>query len=103
MEELCEILHIPISRSTPWHLHDDGQVKRTNRTHRRFIQSFVNNCSDSSGNVALLQCLLAYCSVAHSSMGHTPFALIYDREIRLTLDTYCTLPLPLHEPTYKVV
>ncbi|BHF61375.1 hypothetical protein SprV_0100434900 [Sparganum proliferum] len=103
MGELCELLHIRKSRSTPWHPQGNGQVERTNRTLRGLIQSFVNGCPGSSWDVALPQCLLAYRSATHSSTGHTPFALMYGREVRLPLDTSCPLPLPSPEPPHEFV
>ncbi|BHF58737.1 hypothetical protein SprV_0100169200 [Sparganum proliferum] len=103
MGELCELLHIRKSRSTPWHPQGNGQVERTNRTLRGLIQSFVNGCPGSSWDVALPQCLLAYRSATHSSTGHTPFALMYGREVRLPLDTSCPLPLPFPEPPHEFV
>ncbi|BHF62388.1 hypothetical protein SprV_0200537000 [Sparganum proliferum] len=103
MGELCKLLHIRKSRSTPWHPQGNGQVERTNRTLRGLIQSFVNGCPDSSWDVALPQCLLAYRSATHSSTGHTPFALMYGREVRLPLDTSCPLPLPSPEPPHEFV
>ncbi|BHF65296.1 hypothetical protein SprV_0200830600 [Sparganum proliferum] len=103
MGELCELLHIRKSCSTPWHPQGNGQVERTNRTLRGLIQSFVNGCPGSSWDVALPQCLLAYRSATHSSTGHTPFALMYGREVRLPLDTSCPLPLPSPEPPHEFV
>ncbi|BHF67842.1 hypothetical protein SprV_0301087100 [Sparganum proliferum] len=103
MGELCELLQIRKSRSTPWHPQGNGQVERTNRTLRGLIQSFVNGCPGSSWDVALPQCLLAYRSATHSSTGHTPFALMYGREVRLPLDTSCPLPLPSPEPPHEFV
>ncbi|BHF79999.1 hypothetical protein SprV_0702312300 [Sparganum proliferum] len=52
------------------------------------------SCSGPSWDADLPQCLLAYRSATHSSTGHTPFALIYGREVRLPLYTSCPLPLP---------
>ncbi|BHF57829.1 hypothetical protein SprV_0100077500 [Sparganum proliferum] len=103
MGELCELLHIRKSRSTPWHPQGNGQVERTNRTLRGLIQSFANDCHGSSWNVALPHCHLAYRSATHSSTGHTPFALMYGREVRLPLDTSCPLPLPSPEPPHEFV
>ncbi|BHF65275.1 hypothetical protein SprV_0200828500 [Sparganum proliferum] len=103
MGELCELPHIRKSCSTPWHPQGNGQVERTNRTLRGLIQSFVNGCPGSSWDVALPQCLLAYRSATYSSTGHTPFALMYGREVRLPLDTSCPLPLPSPEPPHEFV
>ncbi|BHF74384.1 hypothetical protein SprV_0501747000 [Sparganum proliferum] len=103
MGELCELLHIRNSRSTPWHRQGNGQEERTNRTLRGLIQSFVNGCPGSSWDVALPLCLLAYRSATHSSTGHTPFALLYGREVRFPLDTSCPPPPPSPEPPHEFV
>ena len=83
--EVCKIMGIKKTRTTPFHPQSDGMVERYNRTLENQLALFVNsNQNDWDERLPLL--LIAYRSAVHESTGCNPAKLMMGRELRLPLD-----------------
>ncbi|XP_055922841.1 uncharacterized protein LOC129953626 [Eupeodes corollae] len=80
--EVCGLLVIKKTRTTPLHPQSDGMVERFNRTLKEHLCKIVdNNQRDWFRHIPLF--LMAYRSARHSSTGHTPSGILIVRNIRL--------------------
>ena len=84
-KELCKMLGISKTRTSPYHPQCDGQVERMNRTLIELLKLNVDNPTEN-WDLELGLTLMAYRSAVQSSTGYTPFYLLYGREMRLPLD-----------------
>ena len=83
--DICRLLQIHKSRTTPYHPQSDGLVERMNRT----ILSMLAVCAKdhpSDWERYLHQVCLAYNSSVHPTTGYTPFFLMFGRQARLPVD-----------------
>ena len=85
IKEICRILQIRKSRTSPYHPQCDGLVERFNRT---LLNMLATTAKDNSLNWEqyLHPVCFAYNTSTHSSTGLTPFYLMYGREARLPAD-----------------
>ena len=83
--EMCKILGMKKTRTTPLHPQSDGMVERYNRTLEHQLAIFVNeNQRDWDEHIPLL--LMAYRTAIHESTGITPAKMMMGRQLRLPLD-----------------
>ncbi|KAL5471624.1 hypothetical protein EMCRGX_G029761 [Ephydatia muelleri] len=82
--EVCKLLHIKKSRTTPYHPQCNGMGERFNRTLLDMLATTVNNQSDWDQCIRKL--CMTYNSSVHSSTGYTPFYLMFGRQARLPVD-----------------
>ena len=83
--EICKLLHIKKTRTTPLHPQSDGMVERLNRTIEAQLAIFVSeNQRDWDIYVPLL--LMAYRSAVHKTTKCTPAELMFGRNLRLPID-----------------
>ena len=76
--EMCKLLGIEKTRTTPLHPQSDGMVERYNRTLEHQIAMFVNdNQKDWDQDISLL--LMAYRTATHESTGLTPAKMMMGR------------------------
>ena len=81
-QELCELLEIKKTRTTPRHPQCNGKTERFNRTLIKMIKSYIKE--DKTEWDLYLGCLgAAYRSSIHESTGLTPNLLMLGREVRL--------------------
>ena len=97
LSEVCKLLQIHKTRTTPYHPQCDGLVERFNRTLLNMLSTYaVDHPFD--WEPYLRKMCMAYSSSIQASTGYTPFYLMFGREARLPLDimygTNQTTPLP---------
>lgn len=99
LSEVCRILHIHKSRTTPYHPQSDGMIERFNRTLLDMLATTVKE-NPTNWESHLRQVCLAYNTTVHSTTGFTPFYLMFGRQARLPIDLMYGSPekeLPVHE------
>jgi len=89
-KEVCKLLDIEKTQTTPLHPQSDGMVERLNRTLEAMLSKFVQ---ENQGNWDTLLPLLAmaYRSAIHESTGYTPSKLMFGRDVRFS-------PIPVTPP-----
>ena len=85
IREVCRLLHIYKSRTTPYHPQSDGLVERLNRTLINMLACTVHEHSGEWDRY-LHQLCMAYNTSVQSSTGFTPFFLMFGRQAKLPLD-----------------
>lgn len=85
MAEVCKLLDIEKTRTTPLHPQSDGQVERYNRTLVETLRGKLKE-SQEDWDLQLQPCMMAYRSSVHESTGETPNMLMLGREIEVPLD-----------------
>ena len=84
-KEVCRILGIQKTRTTPLHPQSDGMVERGNRTINNMIAAFVSeNQQNWDENIYLL--MLAYRSAVHDSTSVTPNEMMFGRQVTLPVE-----------------
>ena len=100
--EICKLLRIQKSRTTPYHPQSDGVVERFNRT----LLAMLSTCIEEhpfEWEEHLKKVCFAYNTSIHSTTGETPFFLMFGRQARLPVDLLYNTPLSVEErdvPTY---
>ena len=84
MKEVCRLLEIKQTRTSPYHPQSDGMVERFNRTLLDMLSKF---CAENpkTWDHHLPYVLCAYRSTPHSSTGCSPNSLMLGREIALPI------------------
>ena len=85
IEEICKLLEIRKSRTTPYHPQGNGMVERFNRTILDMLATTAHN-HPSDWDLYIRKVCLAYNSSIHSSTGFSPFFLMFGREVKLPID-----------------
>ena len=83
--EICKLLQIRKTRTTPYHPQCDGLVERFNRT----LLSMMATCAEGhpfDWEQQLRKVCMAYNTSVQSSTGFTPFYLMFGRQARLPVD-----------------
>jgi transposase InsO family protein len=84
-QEICKLLQIKKTRTTPLHPQSDGMVERLNRTIEAQLAIFVmDNQTDWDLHVPFL--LMAYRSAIHDTTKCTPAELMFGRNLKLPVD-----------------
>ena len=89
--EICKILHIEKTHTTPYHPQSDGLVERFNRT----LNSMLATCVDehpSEWEDHIHKVCMAYNTSQQSTTGFSPFYLMFGREARIPVDLWYDLP-----------
>ena len=83
--EMCRVLGIHKTRTTPLHPQSDGMVERFNRTIQQHLSKMVGeNQADWDKHIPLF--LMAYRGSAHNTTEVTPSKMLFGRELRLPCD-----------------
>jgi transposase InsO family protein len=83
--EVCKLLGIHKTRTTPLHPQSDGMVERFNRTLEQYLTKVVSERQDDwDRHIPLF--LLAYRGAVHDTTGETPSNILFGRELRLPCD-----------------
>ena len=89
--EMCKVLHIKKTRTTPYHPQSDGMVERFNKTLVRMLKSYINNHqSDWDEHLPFLT--MAYRSAELETTGFSPNYLMLGREVSTPLDIMYEMP-----------
>ena len=79
---MCHLLNINKTRSTAYHPEGNGQVENLHKTLKSMLKARVDD--DPQGwDEQLDYCIMAFRSSVHSSTEHTPFELMFGREMRI--------------------
>ena len=92
--EICRLLNIQKTRTTPYHPQSDGLVERFNRT----LLDMLSTCAKDHPFDWLKyvrKVCMAYNSSVQSSTGYTPFYLMFGRQARLPLDVMYKTSIPV--------
>ena len=84
-QEMCRLLGIRKTRTTPYHPQSDGMVERFNRTLTTMLSAYVNE-HHSDWDTFLPYVMMAYRSARHETTGFTPNKLMLGRETATPLD-----------------
>uniref|UniRef100_A0A3B3C356 Integrase catalytic domain-containing protein n=1 Tax=Oryzias melastigma TaxID=30732 RepID=A0A3B3C356_ORYME len=84
-KELCRLLNIHKSRTSPYHLQSDGLIERFNRTLLSMLSLFVED-NQLNWDSLLPYVMLAYRTSAHASTSFTPYKVLFGQEIVLPVD-----------------
>ena len=94
IKEVCKILGIVKTRTTPYHPQSGGMIERFNRTVLNMLSTVVSE-DKKDWDLHLPTLMLAYRTSPHETTGATPFSLVYGREAVLTvnMEQLCTTSL----------
>ncbi|XP_059420291.1 uncharacterized protein LOC132155519 [Carassius carassius] len=84
-KEVCQLLNIYKTRTSPYHPQSDVMVERFNRTLASMLSLFVDD-NQANWDILLQYVMMAYRSSVHSSTGFTPYKVVFGREIILPVD-----------------
>lgn len=88
-EELCKVIHIKKSRTTPYH--PQSMVERFNKTLVTMLSAYVN-VHHSDWDEHLPYVMMAYRTSLHEITGFTPNQLVLGREVSTPLDIMYEMP-----------
>ena len=91
MKEICSLLDIKKTRTTPYHPQSDGMIERFNRTLLDMLSTAVKN-DHRNWDVQLPLLMLAYRTSVQETTGATPFSLMFGRPAQLPIDLEFNLP-----------
>lgn len=99
MTELCKMLKIDKSHTTPYHPMGNGMTERFNRTLLSMLGTLdPTQKLDWKAHVAPL--VHAYNATRHESTGYSPFFLMFGRQPRLPIDLILGITDPEEEISY---
>ena len=85
VKEVCKLLEIRKTHTTPYHPQCNGIVERFNRTLLGMLATTVDSYP-SSWEQNIRRVCLAYNSSVHASTGFSPFFLMFGRQVKLPVD-----------------
>ena len=83
--EVCKLLGVVKSRTTPYHPQSDGLIERFNRTLLDMLAKAVRE-RPFDWEEHLPRLCLAYNSSVHPTTGYAPFYLMFGRQVRMPVD-----------------
>ncbi|KAL5503537.1 hypothetical protein EMCRGX_G010502 [Ephydatia muelleri] len=95
IQEICHLLGVTKTRTTPYHPQSDGLVERFNRTLLEMLSTTV--ADEHDWDLSLPTLLLAYRTSVQETTGITPFQLMFGRNPRLPEDILYSLPVASHD------
>ena len=90
-KEVCLLLGVQKTRTTPYHPQSDGLVERFNRTLLDLL-SIASREDERNWDLCIPAVMLAYRTSVQESTGCTPYFLLFGREARLPVDVMFGLP-----------
>ncbi|KAL5477203.1 hypothetical protein EMCRGX_G023959 [Ephydatia muelleri] len=92
IRDICQLLCVKKTRTTPYHPESDGLVERFNRTLIDMLSMAVSD-NERDWDLQLSTLLLAYRTSRHETTGTTPFFLMFGRDPQLPEDVMYSLPV----------
>ena len=89
--EICKLLGVSKTRTTPYHPQSDGLVERFNHTLLNML-SIAAQDQECDWDVQLPLIMMAYRTSVQESTGATPFSLMFGREAHLPIDVMFGMP-----------
>eukprot|EP00731_Ephydatia_muelleri_P009146 Em0004g1484a len=97
LKEVCQLLGVKKTRTTPYHPQSDGLVERFNRTLLDMLSMAVKD-DERDWDLLLPTLLFAYRTSRHVTTGVTPFELMYGCDARLPEDVLFSIPATAEDP-----
>lgn len=94
--EMCKLLGITKTRTTPYHPKSDGMVERFNRTLLSMLSAYVRD-NQRDWDLCLHYVLMAYRSTMHDTTNFSPNMLMLGREVTTPLDLMYEMPTEIKE------
>ena len=91
--EVCRLLGVVKTRTTPYHPQSDGLVERFNRTLLDMLATAARE-RPFDWESQLRRLCLAYNTSTHPTTGETPFFLMFGRQVRMPIDIMYGNPTP---------
>ena len=91
VKEMCNLLHIRKTHTTPYHPQGDGLVERLNRTIQTMLTTTITSQAEDWESCLPKVCL-AYNTSKHVATGYTPFFLMFGRQPHMPLDIIYGVP-----------
>ena len=85
MSQLCNLLHIKKTHTTPYHPQSDRLNERFNCTLLNMLSTWTDNLP-TEWDQHLKKLCFAYNTSIQNTTGYTPFSLMFGREARLPVD-----------------
>ncbi|THD24703.1 Gypsy retrotransposon integrase protein 1 [Fasciola hepatica] len=86
LREVCGLLGVKKTRTTPYHPQSNGLVECTNRTIEALLQSFIDNRRTNRWDELLPMCMIVYRASCHGTTQFSPAFLTLGRELRLPIE-----------------
>ena len=84
-QEMCKMLEISKTRTTPLHARSDGMVERMNRTVQSMLKKYIQE-NQKDWDLHLDFIVMAYNTCEHESTGCSPYRVLYGENIVLPID-----------------
>ena len=81
LKEVCQLLGVVKTRTTPYHPQSDGLVERFNRTLLNLL-SMAASENERDWDLHIPMVMMAYRTSVQESIGCTPLYLMFGRELR---------------------
>jgi hypothetical protein len=84
-QEMCKMLEINKTLTTPLHPRSDGMIERMNRTINDMLSKYIQSLQkDWDQHLDFI--IMAFNSTPHESTGVNPYRLVYGREMAFPLE-----------------
>ena len=85
VQEVCKLLGVHKTRTTPYHPQSDGMIERFNKTMVNMLATAVSDRPFDWEDYLRPLCL-AYNTSVHATTGSTPYFLMFGRQVNMPLD-----------------
>ena len=92
IKEICSLLDIKKTRTSPYHPQSDGMIERFNRTLLNMLSTSVGK-DQRTWDLQLPMLMLAYRTSQQETTAATPFSLMFGRSAQLPIDLEFNLPV----------
>ena len=97
IKEICRLMGIVKTRTTPYHPQSDGMIERFNRTLLSMLRMAAVD-DETNWDLRIPCLMLAYRTSIHEATKHTPFSLMFGQEVQLPIDVMYGLPSGTEQP-----